>query len=222
MAILNIDVPIYQSSFYKETDISQIKKKLDYIAKTYEFQINQASKLTNVHKNLITSIIFTESAGVATALSNVGAAGLMQMKPDTATAILQYENKKGRLSSTEESILRKYLGSRMDCIKKQAWMNQPLPCNNNTGNIVTKEDLFKPEFSTLCGAIFLGILIDQETYNGKLNLPRVLVRYAKGYFYKIQGKTEQEVLAELKTGSEAHSYILKVTGKNGLLEILNA
>jgi hypothetical protein len=222
MAILNIDVPIYDGSFYKESDISQIKRKLDSIYGQYKFEIDQASKLTNVHKNLFISIIFTESSGQANALSNVGAAGLMQLKPDTACGILQYEHIKGRLTESEKSILRKYLGTRLDCIMKQKWMNQPLPCNNDTGNSITKEDLFKPEFNTLCGGIFLGILIDQETKNGKLNLPRVLVRYAKGYFYKIKGTTEEEVLAELTKGSEAHSYLLKVTGKNGLLSILNA
>lgn len=220
MSILNIDVPIYTESFYKASDIPQIQRRLEWIEKTYRVEINQAAKLTNVHKNLIISIIFTESNGKADALSYVGAAGLMQIKPDTASGILQYENIKGRLSKEEEAILRKHIGTRIDCIKRQKWMNQPLPCNQETGNSITNADLFKPEFNILVSSIFLGILIDQETYNGKLNLPRVLVRYARGYFTKLKAKDEQEVLAELTKGSEAHSYILKVSGQNGLLSMM--
>jgi hypothetical protein len=46
-----------------------------------------------------------------------------------------------------------------------------------------------------------------------------LLRYGKGYFFKPADGTVEQVLDDIQTKSkEGYAYILKVLGKNGLLE----
>lgn len=101
-------------------------------------------------------------------------------------------------------------------------MSQPLSCNNRTGNVLTHQDMFDAEFNILVGSIMLKLLIDQETTGGITNLAKVIIRYNKGYFYKFKATTYTGVLNSFSKGTEPHSYLLKVLGKNGLLDALTS
>ena len=72
--------------------------------KKYYKEIKQAETLTNVPGALILSIIFTESAGNPSIVSYVGAAGLMQLKPQTANDVIYLEKKAGRLTPGEIAV----------------------------------------------------------------------------------------------------------------------
>jgi hypothetical protein len=205
--------------FYSNVALPQNKAKLDQIGKKYYKEIKQAEDLTKVPGALILSVIFTESAGNPNALSYVGAAGLMQLKPQAANDTIFLENKQGRLTAAELAILKKYLGNRVNGPLKQKYLSHKIKENNFTGNVVTRADMMNPEFNILCGAMLLGILIDQHQEAGALRLDKVLLRYGLGYFFKPGEGNVEQVLDRVKTKStEAYSYILKVAGKNGLLE----
>ncbi len=219
MAVLEVPIPLTPRVFYSNVALPQNKAKLDQIGKKYYKEIKQAENLTKVPGALILSVIFTESAGNPNALSYVGAAGLMQLKPQAANDTIFLENKQGRLTAAELAILKKYLGNRVNGPLKQKYLSHKIKENNFTGNVVTRADMMNPEFNILCGAMLLGILIDQHQEAGALRLDKVLLRYGLGYFFKPGEGNVEQVLDRVKTKStEAYSYILKVAGKNGLLE----
>lgn len=219
MAELSVNIPMTPREFYSDTALEQNRLKLDQIGKKYYKLIKQAETLTKVPGALILSIIFTESGGDPNAVSYVGAAGLMQLKPQTANDVIFLENKTGRLSGAEIAILKKQLGNRINGPLKQQFLMHKIKENNFTGNAVTKTDMFNPEFNILIGAMYLGILIDQHQEAGKLRLDKVILRYGLGYFYKPAKGSVEQVLDQVKERStEAYSYILKVLGKNGLLQ----
>jgi hypothetical protein len=219
MAVLEVPIPLTPRVFYSNVALPQNKAKLDQIGKKYYKEIKQAEDLTKVPGALILSVIFTESAGNPNALSYVGAAGLMQLKPQAANDTIFLENKQGRLTAAELAILKKYLGNRVNGPLKQKYLSHKIKENNYTGQVVTRADMMNPEFNILCGAMLLGILIDQHQEAGALRLDKVLLRYGLGYFFKPGEGNVEQVLDRVKTKStEAYSYILKVAGKNGLLE----
>lgn len=219
MATLAVPIPLTPRVFYSNIALPQNKAKLDQIGKKYYKEIKQAEQLTKVPGALILSVIFTESAGNPNALSYVGAAGLMQLKPQAANDTIFLENKQGRLTAEELAVLKKYLGNRINGPLNQKYLSHKIKENNFTGNVVTRADMMNPEFNILVGAMLLGILIDQHQEAGMLRLDKVLLRYGLGYFYKPGEGNVEQVLDRVKGKStEAYSYILKVAGKNGLLE----
>ena len=219
MAALEVPIPMTPRVFYSNTALPQNKAKLEQIGKKYYKEIKQAEALTKVPGALILSVIFTESAGNPNVVSYVGAAGLMQLKPQSANDTIYLENKQGRLTAGELAVLKKYLGNRINGPLKQKYLSHKIKENNFSGNVVTKADMLNPEFNILCGAMLLGILIDQHQEAGTLRLDKVLLRYGMGYFYKPGTGTVEQVLDRVKPkSSEGYAYILKVLGKNGLLE----
>jgi len=216
---MNIAIPMISTPFYAKEKTPQLKSALADIAKRFYKSIRLVEQLTKVPGAIILSIIFAESAGNESVISSAGAVGLMQLKPQTAHDTLVQENNFKRLSTAEKNILKKQLGVRLDAILAQQYLGQKLKSNNYSGNVITKTDLLNPEFNILVGSIYLGLLIDQHEEKGMLRLDKVVLRYNQGYFYKPKGNTVKETLVSAKKRSEeAYAYVLKVVGKNGLLE----
>lgn len=216
---MNVAIPMISTPFYAKEKTPQLRSALADIAKRFYKSIRLVEQLTKVPGAIILSIIFAESAGDEKVISSAGAVGLMQLKPQTAHDTLVQENNFKRLSTAEKNILKKQLGARLDSILAQKYLGQKLKSNNYSGNVITKTDLLNPEFNILVGSIYLGLLIDQHEEKGTLRLDKVVLRYNQGYFYKPKGNTVKETLVSAKKRSEeAYAYVLKVVGKNGLLE----
>ena len=217
---MNVPIPMTNAAFYSMDKTPLLKSAQAKIARKYRKEIQQAEHLTKVPGAIILSIIFAESAGDENIVSTAGAVGLMQLKLQTAHDTLVQENNLKRLSTTEKTILKKHLGSRLASILSQKYLGQKLQSNNYTGNVITKSDLLIPEFNILVGSIYLGLLIDQHEEKGILRLDKVILRYNQGYFYEPKGNNINETLSSVKIRSkEAYDYVLKVVGKNGLLEV---
>lgn len=222
-------VPIYPVAFsgYAPTKANpnpaaMNRAKMNEIYARYRREIDQAVSLTNVPRELIQSIIFTESGGVPNlSVPPVSATGLMQITPATADGMLFIEKSKGRLSAQETAICQRVLGSRIKGILDQKYLMHKIPANRNTGRTVTVADLKNPEFNILIGAITLGLLIDEFTENGVVRLDKVHLRYNQGWFYKVAPGSAEAVLAQAKKrGTEAYNNLLKHLGVNGTLHCL--
>ena len=72
----------------------------------------------------------------------------------------------------------------------------------------------------LIGAIYLGILIDEETEGNEVRLDKVVIRYNKGYYADKQGKGLIGDLDSLfaSENTESKNYVLKLLGINGTLD----
>jgi len=130
MANLSVPIPMTPRVFYSNIALPQNKAKLAQIAKKYYKEIKQAETLTNVPGALILSIIFTESAGNPSIVSYVGAAGLMQLKPQTANDVIYLEKKAGRLTPGEIAVIKKYLGNRINGPLNQSFLSHKIRENN--------------------------------------------------------------------------------------------
>ena len=218
MATLNIKIPAISDSFYTAPQVPQVKDSIEGIQGKYGSVVNNIAKISNIPSDLLYSFIFIESAGNATAVNKgSGATGLMQIAPKSATEIIYKEIKLGRLSHEEEAILIKYIGA--DKLKKIRKMKQ-----GANEFYITQSDLLKPELNVLVGAIFLGILLDEESKAGGARLDKVVIRYNKGYYYASRGR---DIIGDIGTvlknlSGETAAYIKKLLGKNGTLDILTA
>lgn len=208
--VLNFDVPIFETGYYKSTDRTAILQKINLIRSTYATSINQAAQLTNVPADVIAAFIFIESNGVEYAV-NGNAVGLMQLDAAGVTDMLFLENKNKRLSEAEKAVLRKYMGYRLNQVLAMRYMG-------DGGSYVLNTDLIKPEFNILCGAIYLGILIDEETQGNNIRMDKVVVRYNRGYFNKPGTGTYAQVLAKQPTTTA--NYILKLLGQHGAMDVM--
>ena len=214
----SIIVPAVADSFYKSSQVPMMKNVLSKIASVYSKEISQTERLTNVPASLIVAYICAESGGKKDSTSGSGAVGLMQLIPISAASVIHLENKKKRLSDEEKAVIAKYIGKeRLAKILKASNLSQV------KHGLVTKVDLFNPELNILLGSIYLGLLIDEHNENGKIRLDKVTMRYNKGYFFKPKGSSEVETLnLAKKMSAETSAYIIKITGKNGLLDMQKA
>jgi hypothetical protein len=221
---LNLAIPAIPDKFYEADQVQGVKEKLADIKKKYDREIRQAEQLTNLPYEMIAGLIFIESGGNASIISSAGAIGLTQITPDTANAAIVKEQLTGRLSEAEKVIFRKYLPeptlitrkkqkikvSRLDAILEQKNLGGP--------TLIKVKDLQKPELNILLGSMFFKLLVDQSTSGNLVRLEKAIVRYNGGYNKSVPGNTLQETLAQIKS-TETKAYILKMMGKNGVLEI---
>jgi hypothetical protein len=149
----------------------------------------------------------------------------MQITAETATGVIFFENKQGRLLPGEKAILQKYLSKgKLECIYSMQYFGHPVKCStitlkggNKVGQVIEKSDLLHPELNILIGAMLLGQLIDQHTENGVPRMDKVVVRFNAGYFYKPQGNTIEQTVALVP--AESRNYIYKLLGQNGVLSL---
>ena len=213
----DIQLPFINKAYYQSKDISNNSKVLAQVKADYGSIITSISAITKVPEKLIYAMIFIESQGKANVVSG-RAIGLMQVDYSSAGDIIFFENKQNRLGDAEKAILRKYLGSRLDCILSMKYMGQKLKCNNNIGYVFTKTDLLKPELNILVGAIYLGILLDEHVENNVVRLDKIVLRYNKGFFTKFpKGVTKETVYNSANAISQ--TYIKKLAGINSVLSI---
>lgn len=222
--ISTIPIPMVDYAHYSSHELPQIQDRLSEIEAKYGNIMLAAQGVTKVPYDLILTMIYIESAGNPRAVSHAGAVGLMQLIPDTAVFVVAMENIKKRLSIYEQEWLRETIGSRLDCILKMPNLGTEVVCRGIRGNkFITQEDLFDPSFNILCGAIFLGILLDEaKDANGLYRIDKVVVRYNMGYNAMSKGKklvgSPNQMVAKLS--SEPAAYVKKLVGKNGLLTLV--
>lgn len=215
---LNVKIPQTQQNFYKNTDVPLIQKKFDNIEQRYKSFIDNTANLTGVDRRVVKSFIFIESGGNPNAETPY-AVGLMQVSTAGASDALVYEKSSGRLSPTEEAILKKTLGERMNNL------NNLRPNQKTIGKTwITRNDLLNPEFNILVGSIMLKQMIDEYAENGKARLDKVAVVYNTGKFSKVgkiaiahKGDTDSLIAAIPKGQAD---YIRKLVGINSTLDIL--
>jgi hypothetical protein len=150
----------------------------------------------------------------------------MQLVPSSASDILVIENTHKRLSQDEKDILGNAIGARFtDGILKMRHLGDKVTVAGVTSATwITKIDLVKPSLNILIGSIYLGILIDESSKNGKIDLHKVVIRYNKGYFADGKGSQIPDTVeaALANTNTESKNYILKLMGKNGTLDTMLA
>ena len=131
-----IKVPAILNKYYQDKDIPLIQQSLSEIRAKYGSIISLVSKATFVPEDIIVSFIFIESRGdqnVESFICNASRPyecpiGLMQITAETATGVIFFENKQGRLLPEEKE------GT----------------CNRNEGNSGSNEEGLKNDLRHSC------------------------------------------------------------------------
>ncbi len=212
-SVFGIDNKIVSSekSYYKISDTSRIIQKISKIKTNYEHYINNASFITGVPKKIIYSFIFIESQGISDAIGGNKEVGLMQIKVASATDILIKSKISNKLNDREIAIISKYLG-----VSKRYILTHKIEFE--------KEDLLNPELNILIGAMYLSILLEETKEKDTIRIDKMAIRYNAGYYSYNKGSllkgSIDEVLIIVKDSIILYNYVLKLTGKNGLLKII--
>jgi soluble lytic murein transglycosylase-like protein len=206
---VNIKVPATSSAFYSKAEAdSAAAKTLNFYAAN-KAMIDHICQITNMDAYILMSVMWIESNCNPNAFnSGSKATGLMQVTPNTPTDMLFLENKRQRLSEAEKTLLRKYIGNRLDIILKMKYYNQ-------YGIQFNQQELYQPELNILLGSIIFGLCMDEETYNGQVRLDRAIIRYNRGWFTTIANGNIDTLLYIYQ--GETANYIKKFVGVNGIL-----
>lgn len=196
---------------------AQVKTMLEKIWSDYSTFITFASTSSKIPAPILTAFIAVESGGNAFAgTSGHVTQGLMQWNRTYAQSQLENEFSRGRLSQAEKEKLASF-GIKFDA--------------NGKTRAITNADQTKPELNILIGSIVLGQLVDTDwgKSNGVIHLDRVITAYNAGLYGSDGKKARQITDPKLDTpqkmvkgvNSTTASYINKILGKNGALDIVN-
>lgn len=206
-----------------------IKGQVSNIMKKYGSFIKTASENSRIPAQVIASFIAVESGGNPTAGgASSPTQGLMQFNRTYAKNILETENRLGRLTPEEKTILAKY-GITFNA--------------QGQTRAITQADAIKPELNILIGTILLGQYADSyhdggkstmvggvrrkwaiDDQDGELRLDRIVAVYNAGAYGDTGSKARTinhstaKQLAD-NVNSTTRSYIAKMLGVNGAMDV---
>ena len=206
-----------------------IKGQVSNIMKKYGSFIKTASENSRIPAQVIASFIAVESGGNPTAGgASSPTQGLMQFNRTYAKNILETENRLGRLTPEEKTILAKY-GITFNA--------------QGQTRAITQADAIKPELNILIGTILLGQYADSyhdggkstmvggvrrkwaiDDQDGELRLDRIVAVYNAGAYgdtgskaRTINHSTAKQLADNVNTTTR--SYIAKMLGVNGAMDV---
>lgn len=218
---LNIPLVPRSGSDFKPGDVARHEASAKSLSDRYGREIDQASRLNNVPDYLLKAILLTENEdGKAEIVNYVGATGLGQFKPGSAADYISLAGRKKLLNDEKKAVLRKALGSNLDRLLKVD--NTDLLGNAEWRGILSPA-LKNAEFNVMLAGLTLSLLIREHSDGGSLRTDYISARYNQGYYLLLARKISKTLDTEqliAKVPSEAKSYIVKMCGRNGWLDIL--
>lgn len=212
----DLSTTLIDKAFYKDYEIDQNRKKLEDIYGKYKKDIDKNSELSKIPVSVILSFIFIESAGKENAVSPANAYGLMQLTIPTAKETLWYEYTKDRLTNSEKEYMKELFGNRYTKLMNHLKLKQPSKIE------ITRDDLLNPRINLFLGTLYLGQLIDYFTEGNTIRIDKVIIAYNTGKYSKYTKIAKQEkggvdsLISKLP--KETANYIVKLVGKNGVLD----
>ena len=206
-----------------------VKGQIANIVKKYGTYLKWSAKNSRIPVEVLASFIAVESGGKADAGGSGSVTqGLMQWNRDYADEFLEAELKLGRMTPEEKDKLASF-GIKFDA--------------SGQTRTITQADQIKPELNIVIGSILLGQYIDSmfdggkttkdtngkkidwaKDKNGEMRLDKIIAVYNAGAYgdagKKARTGTYPTALSFANDiNSTTSSYIKKMLGKNGALDI---
>lgn len=220
---LTLDIPLVprSGSDFKPGDVARHEASARNLVDRFGREIEQASRLNNVPDFLLKAILLTENEDAIPGIVNyTGATGLGQIKPGSGADYISLANRKKLLTDEKKAVLRRALGSNLDRLLKVD--NTDLLGNAEWRGILSPA-LKNAEFNVMVAALALSLLIREHSTTGTMRTDYISARYNQGYYLLLARKISKTLGTEqliAKVPSEAKSYIVKMCGRNGWLDIL--
>jgi len=212
---------VFVQGNYKYSDTATIKANsqvLDTIIKNYGTKINTWGIEFEIDDSIIAGFIATESGGKNAPPNRYDATGLMQMTPNAVwETLVKWKNIVGSPLST----------------KATSFFNKAIPSSKNFNSNILPSSAVKKEirlalqnnseFNIAIGTATLRWLLEAFKEADVANINKVMVSYNAGYYamrnlVKGNPSTEQ-LLKNKKIPIESRSYLLKMLGVNGFLDL---
>ena len=222
---VNIKVPdvnrTYVSGAYnysKPEVITANKAMMDKIYKQYGTFINKWGIEFEIDDSVLVGFIATESGGVNAPPNRFNATGLMQMTPDAVwETIVKWDKMVGSaLSKTALSYFNRIIPS------SKKYDPNVLPSSAVKAEI-SNALKNNSEFNIAIGTACIRWLLEAFRSDGKTELNKVMVSYNAGYYSMrnlVKGNpTSESLLKNKKIPLESRSYLLKMLGVNGFMDL---
>ena len=221
----DIKVPDVNRSFsqgdYKYSNPSTIKANigvLNKIVSEYKNFINIWGEEFEIDNSILVSFIATESGGLNLKPNKYDATGLMQVTP----------------KAVWETIAKwKVMVDSPLSSKAVSFFNKAIPSSKNYNpNILPNASILNEirsalqnnsQFNIAIGTAIIRWLLEAFKENGVANINKVMVSYNAGYYSmrnKVKGnQTTEQLLKNKSIPLESRSYLLKMLGVNGFMEL---
>jgi soluble lytic murein transglycosylase-like protein len=193
----------YSKPSVKEANLNMLKS----IVSNYDGIISKYKQSLSLPKEIVSSVIATESGGKMVGKNAYGAIGLMQV---TYPAFLEVTTQWKKHTKEDLPIFLKQSIDKLAPNKSQSAIESKLASS--------------PELNILVGMMLIRLLT--ERFGGNFN--RVLVSYNAGAYTKSQNVGTTPITTPIDTASlvsdkrvpsESRAYLQKVLGKDGFLEL---
>ncbi|GAB3761345.1 hypothetical protein [Spirosoma pomorum] len=219
--LLSLSVPLIESTYadYTPDSLGRRLERKDNLVSKYGPQIAQSIKLNNIPEALLLGTLLIENEdAVPGILSPAGAVGLGQIKPLTGMDMINLAARKKLLSEPKKVVLRKRLGSQLDKLVAAEDVKTVMAPSAMTAH------LKDPEFNVMVAGLILSMLMAEHSEDGTYRPDYISARYNQGYYLLkarkiIKTLSTAQLIA--KVPAEAKSYIVKMCGRNGWMEILS-
>lgn len=198
--------------------IQQNKKTIESVRVNLSEIISKWGTEFEVDNDIIVGFICTESTGKNAPKNAYNAIGYMQATPISVYETITKWNDKVNipLSFQTKSLLAKHVPS------YTKWKRDVFEVGDSNSDALVKA-LKDPEFNIAMGTAVIRWLLEAFKEGSESPLNKVMVAYNRGYSSSkniLKGSIDSEKMLKLKIGIEPKSYLLKMLGRYGFLDLM--
>lgn len=208
---------VYGNQNYSKSNIiNGNKKMIAEVEKNYGKIIDKWADIFEIDKGIIVCFICTESGGKNAPKNQFDATGLMQVTPNTVYEVItKWDNEVSvPLNQETKNLFNKIVSS------TPKWSSKRTPTSAEKSQILS--GLTKVEYNIAIGTACIRWLIEAFDKLGVGGLDKVMVAYNAGYYgtrNKIKNLTATQIVASKSLPFESRSYVLKMLGVNGFMDL---
>jgi len=202
--------------FSKSNSIMLNSKMIEDIEKKYKKNITRWQDEFKIDAGIINSFICIESGGKNAPRNSAGAIGLMQVTAPTVYEVLTKWNVNVKVPLSEKT--KSFFNNKVSLFSKWS-ANKAMSTAERTQ---IESALLDPEFNIAVGTATVRWLFEWYAKNGSAELFKVIVSYNAGFYgtrNKVKDMSIENVLAEKAFRKETQSYVMKMLGVKGFLDL---
>lgn len=220
----NISVPQINNYFvskggnnYSLPHIIQAHKNMiSKVKKDYGKIITRWADEFDIDEGIIISFICTESGGKNVGANRFKATGLMQVTPNTVYEIITKWNNQAKVPLSSKT--KSFFNTKVSTTSK--WSSNRLPTSAETAQILSA--LTDVEYNIAVGTATIRWMLEAFAKIGVGGLDKVMVAYNAGYYgmrNKVKNLTINQIVESKEIPSESRSYVLKMLGVHGFMDL---
>lgn len=194
-------------------NIAMLKK----VEADYGKFIDKWAKVFDIDRGIVICFICTESGGINAKPNRAKATGLMQATPNTVYEVMTKWSRNVKVPLTTSA--KNFMNQAVSTTSK--WNQNRLPTSSETSQILSALEK-NPEYNIMVGTAIIRWMLEGLKEGNKTSLAKVMVAYNAGYYgtrNKMKSKTTAQLVEDKSLSLESRSYILKMVGVSGYMDL---